>query len=41
MAPISAVDDIVASIVAKCDLAFGALAALAVGGLTEPSLELL
>jgi hypothetical protein len=37
----SAVDNVVASIVTKSNLAFGALAALAVGGLTEPSMELL
>jgi hypothetical protein len=41
MAPISAVDDVVASIIAKSNLAFGALAALAIGGLVEPSAELL
>ena len=41
MAPISAVDDVVASIVAKSSLAFGTLTALAVGGLAEPSAELL
>ena len=41
MAPISAVDDVVASIVAKSSLAFGTLAAPAVGGLAEPSAELL
>ena len=41
MAPISAVDDVVASIVAKSSLAFGTLTAPAVGGLAEPSAELL
>lgn len=41
MAPISAVDDVVASIVAKSNLAFGTLAAPAVGGLAELSAELL
>ena len=41
MASISAVDDVVASIVAKSNLAFGTLAAPAVGGLAEPSGELL
>ena len=41
MVPMSAVDDVVASIVAKSNLAFGALAAPAVGGLAEPSVELL
>ena len=41
MAPMSAVDNIVASIVAKSNLAVGALAATAVGGLAEPSTELL
>ena len=41
MAPISVVDDVVASIVAKSNLAFGALAAPAVGCLAEPSAELL
>jgi len=41
MAPISAVDDVVASIVAKSNLAFGTLAAPAVGGLAKPSAELL
>ena len=41
MAPISAVDDVVASIVAKSSLAFGTLTAPAVGGLAKPSAELL
>jgi hypothetical protein len=41
MAPMSAVNDVVASIVAKSNFVFGALAAPAVGGLAEPSLELL
>jgi hypothetical protein len=41
MAPISAVDNVVASIVVKSNLTFGALAAPAVGGLAEPSAELL
>jgi hypothetical protein len=41
MAPISAVDNVVAWIVAKNNLVFGMLAAPAVGGLTEPSAELL
>ncbi len=41
MAPTSVVDNVVALIVAKSNLAFGALAALAVGGLAEPSAELL
>jgi hypothetical protein len=41
MASISAVDDVVASIVAKSNLAFGTLAAPAVGGLAELSAELL
>jgi hypothetical protein len=41
MAPISTVDNVVASIVAKSNLALGALAVPAVGGLTEPSAELL
>jgi hypothetical protein len=41
MAPISAVDNVVASIVAKSSLAFGTLTAPAVGGLAEPSAELL
>ncbi len=41
MAPMSAVDDVVVSIIAKSNLAFGALAAPAVGGLAEPSVELL
>ena len=41
MAPMSGVDNVVASIVAKSNLTFGALAALAVGGLAEPSAELL
>jgi hypothetical protein len=41
MAPMSAVDNIVASIVAKSKLACGALAAPAAGGLAEPSVELL
>ncbi len=41
MAPISAVNDVVASIVAKSNLAFGALAAPAVRGLAEPFVELL
>ena len=41
MAPISAVDNVVASIVAKSNLASGALAAPAVGGLAEPPAELL
>ena len=42
MAPISAVDNnAVAPLVAKSNLAFGALAAPAAGGLTEPSVELL
>ena len=41
MAPISTVDDVVASIVAKSSLAFGTLTAPAVGGLAELSAELL
>jgi hypothetical protein len=41
MAPMSAVDNVVASIVAKSNLAFGALAAPAVGGLAKVSVELL
>jgi hypothetical protein len=41
MAPISAVDNVVASIVAKSSLTFGTLTAPAVGGLAEPSAELL
>ena len=41
MVPMSAVNDVVASIVAKSNLAFGALAAPAVGGLAEPSVEIL
>ncbi len=41
MAPMSAVDDVVASILAKSNLAFGALAMPAVGGLAEQSMELL
>jgi hypothetical protein len=41
MALISAVDSVVALIVAKSNLAFGTLAAPAVGGLVEPSTELL
>ncbi len=41
MAPMSAVDNVVALIVTKSNLAFGTLAAPAVGGLAEPSLELL
>jgi hypothetical protein len=41
MAPISAVDDVVVSIVAKSTLAFGALAAPAIEGLVEPSVDLL
>ena len=41
MAPISAVDDVVASIVAKSNLAFGTLAAPAVEGLVELFAELL
>ncbi len=41
MAPISTVDNVVASIVVKSNLAFGTLAAPAVGGLAEPSAELL
>ena len=41
MAPMSAVDDVVASIVTKSNLAFGVLAVLAVGGLAEPSVEFL
>ena len=41
MAPISAVDNVVASIVAKRSLAFGTLTVPAVGGLAEPSAELL
>ena len=39
MAPISAVDNVVALIIAKSNLAFGALAAPAVGGLAESSAE--
>jgi len=39
MAPISAVDDVVASIVVKSNLVFGTLAAPAIGGLAEPSAE--
>ena len=41
MAPISAIDNVVASIVAKSNLAFGVLAVPAVGGLAELSAELL
>ena len=41
MAPISAVDNVVELIIAKSNLAFGALAAPAVGGLAKPSAELL
>ncbi len=41
MAQISAVEDVVASIVAKSSLVFGTLTAPAVGGLAEPSAELL
>jgi hypothetical protein len=41
MAPISAVNNVVASIIAKSNLAFGALAVPAIGGLAEPSAELL
>jgi len=41
MAPISTVDNVAASIVAKSNLAFGTLAAPAVGGLAELSAELL
>ena len=41
VAPISAVDNVVASIVAKREFASGALAALAVGGLADTSVELL
>ena len=41
MAPISAVDNVMVSIVAKSDLAFGALAVPAVGGHAEPTAELL
>ena len=41
MALMSTVDDVVASIVAKSNLAFGALAAPAAGGLAELSVELL
>ena len=41
MAPISAVDDVVALIVVKSNLAFAMLAAPAVGGLGELSVELL
>jgi hypothetical protein len=41
MASMSAVDDVVAPIVTKSNLAFGALVVPAVGGLTEPSVELL
>jgi hypothetical protein len=41
MAPISAVGNVAASIVTKSNLAFGALAVPAVGGLAEPSAELL
>ena len=41
MALMSAVDNIVASIFAKSNLAFGTLAVPAVGGLAEPSVELL
>ena len=41
MAPIFVVNNVVASIVTKSNLAFGALAAPAVGGLVEPSAELL
>ena len=41
MASMSAVDNIVALIVAKSNLAFGALAAPAIRGLAEPSVELL
>ena len=41
MAPISTVEDVVASIVTESNLAFGALAVPDVGGLAEPSVELL
>ena len=41
MALISAVNDVVASIIAKSNLAFGALAVPAIEGLAEPSVELL
>ena len=41
MAPILAVDNVVALIVAKSNLAFGTLTTPAVGGLAEPSAELL
>ena len=41
MAPISTVNDVVASIVAKSNLASGALAAPAIGGLAELPAELL
>ena len=41
MAPMSAVDNVVVSIVVKSNLPVGALAVPAVGGLAEPSAELL
>ncbi len=41
MAPISAVNNVVASIVVKSNLAFGMLTALAIGGLAEPSADFL
>jgi hypothetical protein len=41
VAPISPVNNVVALIVTKSNLAFGALAAPAVEGLAEPSVELL
>ena len=41
MVPISAVNNVVASVAAKSNLAFGALAATTVRGLAEPSAELL
>ena len=41
MAPISLVNDVAALIVAKSGLASSTLAALAVGGLADPSVELL
>ena len=41
MAPISLVDDVVAFIAVKSGLASSALAALAIGGLADPSAELL
>ena len=41
MAPMSVVNNVVALIVAKSNLAFKALAAPAVRGLVEPSVELL